>query len=136
MSSVNKAILVGRCGQDPEVKFLPSGAAVANVSLATSEKYKEEVQTEWHRLVFFGKLAEIVGQYVTKGSLIYVEGKIKTRKWTDQSGQDRYTTEIVCDTMRMLGSKSDGQSQQQAAKDYAKASGGQMPHELDDDIPF
>ena len=136
MSSVNKAILVGRCGQDPEVKFLPSGAAVANVSLATSEKYKEEVQTEWHRLVFFGKLAEIVGQYVTKGSLIYVEGKIKTRKWTDQSGQDRYTTEIVCDSMRMLGSKSDGQSQQQAAKDYAKASGGQMPHELDDDIPF
>ena len=153
MSSVNKVILVGHCGQDPEIRYTPSGNAVANVSLATSEKYKDRStgenreQTEWHRLVFFGKLAEIVGQYVTKGSQLYVEGKIRTRKWTDQNtGQDRYTTEIVCDQMRMLGGKSDGQGQQQnaaASGDYGKASGASSRRsepvavaDLEDDIPF
>ena len=118
---VNKVILVGNCGQDPEVRYMPNGNAVANVTLATSESYKDKntgqavEKTEWHRVVLFGKLAEITGEYVRKGSQIYVEGKLQTRKWTDQQGQEKYTTEIVVDSftgqMQMLGARQGGQSQ-------------------------
>lgn len=112
---INKVILVGNVGQDPEVRYLPNGGAVANVSIATSESWMDknsgqrQEKTEWHRVVFFGKLADVVSQYVKKGSKLYVEGKLQTRKWQDQSGQDRYTTEIVIDgfngVMQMLDSR-------------------------------
>ena len=108
---VNKVILVGNCGQDPEMKHMPSGSAVTNISLATSETWKDkqsgqqQERTEWHRVVFFNRLAEIVGEYVKKGSKVYVEGRLQTRKWQDQSGQDRYTTEIVASEMQMLDSR-------------------------------
>ena len=117
---INKAILVGNCGDDPTVRYMPNGNAVANVTLATSESYKDKntgqavEKTEWHKIIFFGKLAEIVGEYVRKGSQIYVEGKLQTRKWTDQQGIERYTTEIVVDgftgQMQMLGQRQQGQS--------------------------
>lgn len=111
---VNKVILVGNCGQDPEMKHMPSGSAVTNITLATSETWKDkqsgqqQERTEWHRVVFFNRLAEIVGEYVKKGSKIYVEGRLQTRKWQDQSGQDRYTTEIVASEMQMLDSRGGG----------------------------
>lgn len=115
---INKVILVGNVGQDPEVRYLPNGGAVANVSIATSESWMDknsgqrQDRTEWHRVVFFGKLADVVSQYVKKGSKLYVEGKLQTRKWQDQSGQDRYTTEIVVDgfngVMQMLDSRDGG----------------------------
>ena len=118
---VNKVILVGNLGQDPEVRYMPNGNGVANITLATSDSYKDKNtgqmvdKTEWHKIVFFGKLAEIVGEYCRKGSQIYVEGKLQTRKWTDQQGVERYTTEIVVDgftgQMQMLGSRTGGQSQ-------------------------
>lgn len=136
---VNKVILIGNCGQDPEVKYMPNGNAVANVTLATSESWKDknggetQERTEWHRIVFFRRLAEIVGEYVKKGSKLYVEGKLQTRKWQDQSGQDRYTTEIVADQMQMLDSRggSSVPSQQQGS------SSAPMPDDgFDDDIPF
>lgn len=113
---VNKVILIGNLGQDPEVKYMPSGNAVANLSLATDESYKDRQtgqmvpKTEWHRVVLFGKVAEVAGQYLKKGGKIYIEGKLQTRKWQDKSGQDRYTTEIVVDingTMQMLDSRGD-----------------------------
>lgn len=113
MSSLNKVQLIGRLGQDPEVKYMQSGDAVANISLATSETWKDKKSgekkeaTEWHRLVMYGRLAEIAGEYLQKGSHIYVEGKLKTRKWQDRDGNDRYTTEVQCNEMKMLGSKSD-----------------------------
>ncbi|MCU7962402.1 single-stranded DNA-binding protein [Shewanella sp. SW32] len=110
---VNKVILVGNLGQDPDVRYMPNGNAVANVSIATSESWKdqqgqEQERTEWHRVVFFGKLAEIVGEYLRKGSQIYVEGKLQTRKWQDNDGKDHYSTEVIVDqsgTMQMLGSR-------------------------------
>lgn len=108
---VNKVILVGHLGQDPEVKYMPSGGAVANVSIATSEQWTDKQtnekreRTEWHRVVFFNRTAEVVGEYLRKGSQIYVEGKLQTRKWQDQNGQDRYTTEIVANEMQMLGGR-------------------------------
>src|SRR6266566_5467812 len=108
---VNKAILVGNLGKDPEVRYSPNGQAVANVTIATSESWKDkntgdkQEKTEWHRVVFFGKLAEIAGEYLKKGSQIYVEGRIQTRKWQDKDGNDRYTTEIVANEMQMLGSR-------------------------------
>ncbi|MEQ9209749.1 MAG: single-stranded DNA-binding protein, partial [Pseudomonadales bacterium] len=108
---VNKVILVGNCGQDPEMKYLPTGTAVTNISLATSETWKDkqsgqqQEKTEWHRVVFFNRLAEIVGEYVKKGSKVYVEGRLQTRKWQGQDGQDRYTTEIVASEMQMLDSR-------------------------------
>ncbi len=118
---INKVILVGNLGQDPEVRYMPNGNAVANITLATSDSYKDKNtgqmvdKTEWHRVVFFGKLAEVVGEYCRKGSQIYVEGKLQTRKWQDQQGQDKYTTEIVVDgftgQMQMLGGRGDNQSQ-------------------------
>lgn len=168
---VNKVILVGNCGQDPEMKHLPSGGAVTNVSIATSETWKDkqtgapQERTEWHRVVFFNRLAEIVGEYVKKGSKIYVEGRLQTRKWQDQNGQDRYSTEIVANEMQMLDSRGDAgqgggsggapQSQQggysaggmgggMAAGAAAGGMGGapaqQQPapnfNDFDDDIPF
>ena len=128
MSGVNKVILIGRLGNDPEVKFLPNGDAVANLSIATSEKWKDKAtgqpqeKTEWHRVVFFKRQAEVAGEYLRKGSNIYVEGKLETRKWQDQSGQDRYTTEVKGMSLQMLDSKTDGaQSQQQAPQQYQQA---------------
>lgn len=108
---VNKVILVGNMGGDPEVRYMPSGNAVTNVTLATSESWKDkqtgqnQERTEWHRVVFFNKLAEIAGEYLRKGSQVYIEGSLRTRKWQDQSGQDRYTTEIVASEMQMLGGR-------------------------------
>ncbi|SAK42107.1 single-stranded DNA-binding protein [Caballeronia catudaia] len=111
MASVNKVILVGNLGADPETRYLPSGDAVANIRLATTDRYKDKASgefkelTEWHRVAFFGRLAEIVNEYLKKGSSVYIEGRIRTRKWTDQSGQERYSTEIVADQMQMLGGR-------------------------------
>lgn len=157
---INKVIIVGNCGQDPETRYMPSGGAVTNLSLATSETWKDkntgdqQERTEWHRVVFFNRLAEIVEQYVKKGSKVYVEGSLRTRKWQGQDGQDRYTTEIVASEMQMLDSRGGqaGQggydqspqpdsapfaSQQQAPQQQAEAqpapSGGMG---FDDDIPF
>jgi single-strand DNA-binding protein len=117
MSGVNKAIIVGRLGEDPSVRYTPAGAAITNISVATSESWKDknsgqkQEKTEWHRVVFFGKLAEIAGEYLKKGSQVYIEGKLQTRKWQDKQGQDRYTTEIVVDgfngVMQMLGGNGD-----------------------------
>lgn len=112
MSGVNKVILVGRCGKDPEVRYLPNGDAVANLTLATSEEWKDKQtgekveKTEWHRVVLWRKLGEITGQYVKKGDMIYIEGALETRKWQDQSGGDRYTTEVNASKMQMLGGNS------------------------------
>lgn len=111
---VNKVILVGNLGKDPEVRYTPSGSAVANVAIATSDQWKDkqtgeqQERTEWHRVVFFNRLAEVVGEYVKKGQQIYVEGRIQTRKWQDQSGQDRWSTEIVANEMQMLGGRGGG----------------------------
>ena len=108
---INKVILIGNCGQDPEVRYTASGAAIANVTIATSETWKDkqtgqaQERTEWHRVVFFNRLGEIAGEYLTKGSKVYIEGSLRTRKWQDQAGQDRYTTEIVASEMQMLDSR-------------------------------
>ncbi|WP_213297659.1 single-stranded DNA-binding protein [Paraburkholderia sacchari] len=114
MASVNKVILVGNLGAEPEVRYLPSGDAVANIRLATTDRYKDKASgefkemTEWHRVAFFGRLAEIVSEYLKKGSSVYIEGRIRTRKWQAQDGTDRYSTEIVADQMQMLGGRSSG----------------------------
>ena len=155
--TLNKVILIGRVGADPEVRYMPNGNAVANIRLATNETYKDKTtgqnqeQTEWHRIVLFGKIAEIVGQYVQKGRLIYVEGRIRTNKWQDQAGQDRYTTEIVANEMQLLGGGRDDNSgftpQSQATESpstNAKSSStdSSTPNNVaepkfeDDDIPF
>lgn len=154
MASVNKVILVGNLGADPEMRYLPSGDAVANIRIATTDRYKDKATgemkevTEWHSVSFFGRLAEIVGEYLKKGSSVYVEGKLKTRKWQAQDGTDRYSTGIVADSMQMLGgTKRDGAGQDEGAgnpspgaarggrKQQAPASGGGFD-EMDDDIPF
>lgn len=155
MRGVNKAILIGHLGKDPEIRYTAGGAAVANITLATSDSWKDkqtgeqQERTEWHRVVFFGRLAEIVGEYLKKGAPIYVEGRIQTEKWQDQSGQDRYTTKIVGSGMQMLGSKSDsasygeGRSKDNNANQSAPnaPSGGsagkpEATDDFDDDIPF
>lgn len=114
---VNKVILVGNLGQDPEVRYMPNGGAVANITLATSESWRDKTTgenkeiTEWHRVVLFGKLAEVAGEYLRKGSQVYIEGQLRTRKWTDQAGQEKYTTEVVVNvggTMQMLGGRQQG----------------------------
>ncbi len=137
MSGVNKVILIGRLGQDPEVRYAASGAAITNLSVATSEKWKDKQTgeqkeaTEWHRVVMFGKLAEIGGQYLRKGSNVYLEGKLKTRKWQDQTGADRYSTEVVLDiggTMQMLDGKQDGQ-QAQAPRQQPQQAPQQAPQQ-------
>ena len=122
---INKVILVGHLGQDPEVRYTTSGSAVTNISLATTESWKDKntgekvEKTEWHRIVFFGRLAEIAGEYLTRGRQVYIEGKLQTRKWQDQNNQDRYTTEVVGNEMQMLGSAQGGGQGQYA--------GGQAP---------
>jgi len=137
MSGVNKVILVGRLGKDPETRYMTNGEAVTNASLATSEQWKDksgekQERTEWHNLVFYRRLAEIAGEYLKKGSEVYVEGKIQTRKWQDKEGRDRYTTEIIVNEMQMLGSKSQGS---QAASKPQQERNGNFDNFVDD-IPF
>lgn len=121
---VNKVILIGNLGQDPEIKFMPSGGAITNISIATSETWKDkqtgqpQERTEWHRVVFFNRLAEIAGEYLKKGSKVYVEGSLRTRKWQDQQGQDRYTTEIVANEMQMLDSRGPDHQGETHTQDY------------------
>lgn len=163
MASVNKAIIIGHLGRDPEVRYMPSGDAVANINVATTETWKDkegekQEQTEWHRISMFGKTAEIAGEYLKKGAQVYIEGRLQTRKWTDKDGVERYTTEIRCDRMVMLGKASAGGAEdadrQQAAQDYQRGSGasaaraaaapkakagaknGSNFDDLEDDIPF
>jgi single-strand DNA-binding protein len=152
MASVNKVILVGNLGRDPEIRYMPSGDAMANLSLATTDSWKDksgekQEKTEWHRVVMFGKQAEIAGEYLKKGSQVYIEGRLQTRKWTDKEGQDRYTTEIVADRMQMLGSRSGGSERMAAAVDEERpaAAGGKKAaaaakpgsfDDMEDDIPF
>jgi single-strand DNA-binding protein len=150
---INKVILIGNLGNDPEVKYTASGSAVANVSIATSENWKDKAtgenqeRTEWHRVVFFGKLAEIVGEYLKKGSQVFVEGRLQTRKWQDKEGQDRYTTEIVANEMQMLGGRGGGGSpdsraggetpRASSAPKSSPAPAASAPKDdFDDDIPF
>ncbi len=158
---LNKVILIGNLGADPEIRYMPNGGSVANISLATTRRWKDRQSgerrdaTEWHRVVFFNRLAEIAGEYLKKGTQIYVEGRIQTRKWQDQNGQDRYSTEIIAEQMQMLGSRSGGTanfsadqqggysspSQQQAPAYHAPQEGGApaappVYDDFDDDIPF
>ena len=161
MASVNKVILVGNLGRDPEIRYMPSGEPVANITIATSSKYKSKTgelveETEWHRVTFFGKLAEIVGQYLKKGRSVYVEGRIKTRKYTDKDGVEKFATDIIANEMQMLGSREGmgepsgddegggysrpapasrpAAAQRPAAPAAAKPSSGF--DDMDDDIPF
>ena len=150
---INKVILIGNLGQDPETRYMPSGGAVTNITLATSESWKDkqtgqqQERTEWHRVVFFNRLAEIAGEYLRKGGKVYIEGSLRTRKWQDKSGVDRYTTEIVANEMQMLDSRGGASGadyappQQKAAPQAAPAagSGEAAPagfDNFDDDIPF
>ncbi len=160
---INKVILIGNLGQDPDVKYMPNGGAVANVTVATSDSWKDkntgemQERTEWHRVVFFRRLAEIAGEYLKKGSKVYIEGRLQTRKWQDQGGNDRYTTEIIANEMQMLDSRggggnqfggeqqnqgqnpSQGQGQSQPSSQSsggAPASGSFDEGGFDDDIPF
>ena len=151
---INKVILIGNLGAEPEVRYMPSGQAVANAGLATSESWRDketgenQERTEWHRVVFFGKLAEIVKEYLHKGSQVYVEGRIRTRKWQDRDGHDRYTTEIVANDMQMLGGRGGataptehetpphGEAQAPSPASVSSGSGSGAAPDLDDDIPF
>ena len=145
---LNKVMLIGNLGADPEIRYTGSGSAVANVRLATAESWRDrdsgeqQERTEWHRVVFFGRLAEIVGEYLKKGSQVYVEGRLQTRKWQDRDGNDRYTTEIVAGEMQMLGSRAGGGAQPSnpmpdRAAASAPAAADEAPMgDFDDDIPF
>jgi len=159
MASVNKVILIGNLGRDPETRYMPEGGAVTNISIATTDTWKDksgekQERTEWHRVVFFSRLAEIAGEYLKKGSQVYVEGSLRTRKWQDkESGQDRYSTEIVANEMRMLGRREGGGGESMSreprearepvtagassggGKAAPKKSGGNF-EQMDDDIPF
>ncbi len=149
MASINKVILIGNLGRDPETRFLPSGSAVANISVATTDTWKDKTSgekkeaTEWHRVVFFGRLAEIVGEYLKKGSQVYVEGRLQTRKY-EKDGQDHYSTEIIADTMKMLGSRSGMGGSEAREMREPPAAGESRPakkpvgqfQDMDDDIPF
>jgi single-strand DNA-binding protein len=154
MASVNKVIVVGNLGRDPETKYMPDGNAITNVSVATSFQWNDKTsgekkeETEWHRVVFRGKLAEVAGEYLKKGSQVYVEGRLRTRKWQDKEGQERYTTEIVAERMQMLGSRAgSGQPRDDApmepraaAPKAAAGAGAKKPagkfDDMEDDIPF
>lgn len=159
MRGVNKVIVVGTLGRDPEVKYMPSGGAITNVSVATSEQWKDKQTgekketTEWHRVVFFNRLAEIAGEYLRKGQQVYIEGSLRTRKWQGQDGQDRYTTEIVASDMQMLGGRPGGGMGAGSYDDSAPARSGGSNNsyagngntgggadrgfeDFDDDIPF
>ena len=155
---INKVILVGNVGQDPEVRFMPSGGAVTNISVATTDSWtdkqsgQKQDRTEWHRVSMFNKLAEIAGEYLRKGSQVYIEGRLQTRKWQDNNGNDRYTTEVIASDMQMLGSRGGegggtanfGNNQQGQAKPQQQARPQQAPQpapmsgpdDFDDDIPF
>jgi single-strand DNA-binding protein len=147
MASVNKVIIVGHLGKDPETRYSPDGGAITNISVATSEQWKDKAsgekqeRTEWHRVVAFQRLAEIMGEYLKKGALVYIEGKLQTRKWQDKQGADRYSTEIVAERLQMLGKKdSDAPAEQREAEhgskpQAAKKTGGKFD-DMDDDIPF
>jgi len=154
MASVNKVILVGNLGRDPETRYNPEGGAITNISVATTDTWKDKAsgekqeRTEWHRIVFFSRLAEIAGEYLKKGSQVYIEGSLRTRKWTDKEGVEKYTTEIVADRMQMLGSRQGagdagarergGEAKEPAAAGEskpAKKPAGKFD-DLDDDIPF
>jgi single-strand DNA-binding protein len=154
MASVNKVILVGNLGRDPETRYAPEGGAICNISVATTDTWKDKTsgekqeRTEWHRVVFFNRLAEIAGEYLKKGSQVYVEGSLRTRKWQDKEGQERHTTEIVADRMQMLGSRQGmgdaaarekmGEAKEPVTAGDAKGAkkpGGKFD-DLDDDIPF
>lgn len=143
--SVNKVILIGNLGRDPEVRYTPNGLAVANITIATTEAWKDKVsgenqeRTEWHRIVMYSRLAEIAGEYLRKGSKVFIEGRLQTRKWQDKtSGQDRYTTEVIADSLQMLDSKNTGQSSAMDApvEKAAMESQGAPSDSFDDDIPF
>lgn len=144
--SVNKVILIGNLGRDPEVRYTPNGLAVANVTVATTEAWKDkqsgenQERTEWHRIVMYSRLAEIAGEYLRKGSKVYVEGRLQTRKWQDKAGQDRYTTEVVADSLQMLDSKGGQQSGSMPSNETAETAAAAPQHEpadnFDDDIPF
>jgi len=160
MASVNKVILIGNLGRDPETRYTADGAAVTNITIATSDRWKDKATgemkeaTEWHKVAFFGRLAEIAGEYLKKGRPVYVEGKLRTRKWQDKEGQDRYTTEVIADNMQMLGSRegmgggpsSDfdsgedtrGPARSSPASSGSRTAGKPAPSvaEMDDDIPF
>jgi single-strand DNA-binding protein len=156
MASVNKVILIGNLGRDPEVRYMPSGDAMCNLNLATTDTWRDKAgekqeKTEWHRVVMFGKQAEVAGEYLKKGSPVYIEGRLQTRKWTDKEGQERYTTEIVGDRMQMLGSRSGGSERMSAPDSDGPPSGGERKSgggkpaggksggnfdDLEDDIPF
>jgi single-strand DNA-binding protein len=156
MASVNKVILIGNLGRDPEIRYMPSGDAVANLNIATTEKWKDkggemQEQTEWHRVAFFGRQAEICGEYLRKGSSVYIEGRLQTRKWQDKDGNERYTTEIRGDRMQMLGGRGGGGGTESMPREAeappqgtsAKPAGSSAPakkapsfDDLDDDIPF
>lgn len=142
---INKVIIVGNLGKDPETKYMPSGGAVTNMAVATSESWKDkqsgqkQERTEWHRIVFFNRLAEIAGEYLRKGSKVYIEGSLRTRKWQDQSGQDRYSTEIIASEMQMLDNKGEQQPQQNASyQQQAPTQQAPAPQggDFDSDIPF
>lgn len=142
MASVNLVILIGNLGKDPETRHMQNGDAITNITLATTETWKDKSgekqdKTEWHRCTFYRKLAEIAGEYLKKGSQVYVEGKITTRKWTDKEGIERYTTEIIASSMKMLGSKSGDSGHSEApANPQNNAQSGAGFDDIDDDIPF
>jgi single-strand DNA-binding protein len=150
MASVNKVIIVGNLGRDPEVRYTPNGDSVTNVTIATTDTWKDKgtgekkEATEWHRVVFFGKLAEIAGQYLKKGRQVYVEGALRTRKWQDKEGQERYTTEIVASEMKMLGSRegmSDAPPRESGSGGGGRPAAAPQPagggfNDFEDDIPF
>jgi single-strand DNA-binding protein len=145
MASLNKVMLIGNLGKDPELRHTPAGTAVATFSIATSERYKNkqtnewEEKTEWHNIVLWSKLAETAGQYLSKGKTVYLEGRLQTRKWQDRDGNTRYTTEIVCDSMKMLsprGESSNRGSDQASSYDPSSGSNYEEPPFQDDDIPF
>ena len=136
---INKVILIGNLGADPEVRYMPSGGAVTNLRVATTDSWKDkqtgeqQERTEWHRIVLFGRLAEIAGEYLRKGSQVYLEGRLQTRKWQGQDGNDRYTTEIVANDMQMLGGRGDQQMPDPPAEPTKAAA---PSDDFDDDIPF
>jgi single-strand DNA-binding protein len=146
--TINKAIIIGRLGQDPEMKYTPSGTAVANFSVATNHAVKDQDgnfsdKTEWHRIVAYGRTAEVAGEYLVKGKLVFVEGRIQTRSWEDQNGQKRYMTEIVCSNMQLLGSKNEGDATPADVNDKDEAGESQETEEPskkqaeeEDDLPF
>jgi len=142
---INKVIIVGNLGSDPETRYMPSGSAVTNLSIATSEQWKnkqtgeQKERTEWHKVAMFNRLAEIAAEYLRKGSQVYIEGKLRTRKWQDRDGNDRWTTEVIADEMQMLGGRGGGGSAPMASDSGRGPSGGppqSPPDDFEDDIPF